>query len=195
MDRTVGRLVGTLLGVTVLSAVRLVVAVKAQLVCLVTWPRRPAIDVGIGDRRRAQVIAKELSRATARRSAALGFALPTTACVLVDRRVYQDEREISSCLDIQEQPNGVARHVIRLALSCQGQEHDLDEILADLNHQILALCYHLSGDPDRRVVVQPSDSAAPIGEWERLTALKGNASGQAEPARSNGPAPVRPVVS
>jgi len=195
MDRTVGRPILASLGPTARALVHLLGLAKAHLAHLVARPTGPVIDVAIGDRRRARAIARELSRAVARRAAALGFAVPATTSVLVDRRVYQDEREIPSCLDIQARPDQPARYIIRLALSCQGQGRDLDEVFADLNHQVLALYYHLSGDPDRRIVVQASESGTPIGEWERLTALKGNSAGQGATPRANGPAPARPVAS
>jgi hypothetical protein len=161
----------------------------------VARPAKPVIDVAIGDRHRARAIARELSRAIARRTAALGFAVPATTSILVDRKVYQDEREIPSCLDIQARPDGVARYIVRLALSCDGQGRDLDDVLADLNHQLLALYYHYSGDPDQRVVVQTSEAASPITEWERLATLKGSSSGQTATPRTNGSAPARPVAS
>lgn len=195
MDRTLGRPIWASLRPTTRDLAHLLWRAKARLAHLVARPTLPVIDVAIGDRRRARTIARELSRAIARRTKALGFALPSTTSILVDRKVYQDEREIPSCLDIQARPDGVTRYIIRLALSCQGQRRDLDDVLADLNHQVLALYYHLSGDPDQRLVVQASESTPPIGEWERLTTLKGSSSGQTATPRANGSATARLVVS
>ena len=104
------------------------------------WWRRPAgprIAIGLGDRRRARQLRLAIARALSERSRAIGLVPPPELTILVDRSVFVGETRVTSCLDvIVPQDLSMKRYLIRIALADADGPREIDEVIADLDHQL-----------------------------------------------------------
>ena len=138
-------------------------------------PIGPRIAIGLTDRRRAGQVRSLVARALAERIRAIGFAVPAETVILLDRAITSGEASATSCLDIVASPDSSAkRYLIRIALEGDDGFRDLDEVIADLDHQVLNLYFHLSGAP----IPRPDDRIAcrigEAGDWRlRLASPNG----------------------
>jgi hypothetical protein len=145
-----------------------------------SWRRRapagPRIAVGLSDRRHAGQVRQAIAWALSERSRAIGFVLPAETTILVDRSISVGEAPATSCLDvIAPRDSGVKRYLIRIGLEGVDGPRELDELIADLDHQVLSLFYHLSGSPNSRFITRATDHVEGSGNWSVRLA---NAGGQ-----------------
>jgi mRNA-degrading endonuclease toxin of MazEF toxin-antitoxin module len=126
----------------------------------------PRIAVGLSDHRRARQVRSVIAWAVTERARAIGFALPAETTILVDRSISVGDAPAISCLDvIAPRDPSARRYLIRIGLEGPDGPRELDEVIADLDHQVLSLFYHLSGSPSPRLVTRPSDRVGETGDW------------------------------
>jgi predicted GTPase len=149
-----------------------------------TWHRirsgRPTI-IADAPRREAWQL-RRLTRRTARCYAkALGVSLPNGLAIIVQRVVF-DGRQVNGLLTAFE-TGASRRYVIQLALSANGREVSVGELVAALRHQLSAVFADTIGKPVLSVALDlerglPAPSGGSIVELRPQPSVAANGHGQ-----------------
>lgn len=140
-----------------------------------------AVHVALADRSSARSISAVLEREALSRAMALGLRLPPRTVVLADRIVRAGGEAVGSSLEVAPRPDGTERIVLRLALYDGERQREIDELLADLDHQLLILYYRRLGEPTLRLVTRLAKGPGETNWERRLSSLDADDDQSAHP--------------